>query len=205
MDLTKLSALEIATAIKVGETTSQAVTRALLERIEDREPDVDAWEYLDPDAAISAAKKLDDNPSDGLIHGVPVGVKDIIDTKGIPTTHGSPIHKENRPCVDAPCVSLVRDAGGLIMGKNGNLRICRTAAWKDQNPHNPAHSPAGSSSGSRRGRDRLYGPRRIWHANRRDLSCGPAHSVAVSGTNRPMAITTRSACMTTRGASTRWE
>ena len=134
MDLTKLSALEIATAIKAGETTSQAVTRALLERIEDREPDVDAWEYLDPDAAISAAKKLDDNPSDGLIHGVPVGVKDIIDTKGIPTTHGSPIHRENRPCVDAPCVSLVRGAGGLIMGKTVTSEF---AAQRPERPRTP--------------------------------------------------------------------
>ena len=148
MDLTKLSALEIATAIKAGETTSQAVTRALLERIEDREPDVDAWEYLDPDAAISAAKKIDDNPSDGLIHGVPVGVKDIIDTKGIPTTHGSPIHKENRPCVDAPCVSLVRGAGGLIMGKTVTSEFAAQRPGKTKNPHNPTHSPAGSSSGS---------------------------------------------------------
>ena len=167
MDLTKLSALEIATAIKAGETTSQAVTRALLERIEDREPDVDAWEYLDPDAAISAAKKLDDNPSDGLIHGVPVGVKDIIDTKGIPTTHGSPIHKENRPCVDAPCVSLVRGAGGLIMGKTVTSEFAAQRPGKTKNPHNPCPLASGLIQRLCRGRDRLYGPRRIWHANRR--------------------------------------
>ena len=102
MNLTRLSALEVAAAIKAGETTSEAVTRALLERIEEREPAVDAWEYLNPDAALSAAKRLDENPSTGLIHGVPVGVKDIIDVKGIPTTHGSPIHSENHPCIDAP-------------------------------------------------------------------------------------------------------
>ena len=148
MNLTKLSALEIAAAIKAGKTTSVAVTRALLERIEEREPAVDAWEYLNPDAALSAAKKLDENPSAGLIHGVPVGVKDIIDVKGIPTTHGSPIHAENRPCIDAPCVSLVRGAGGLILGKTVTSEFAAQRPGKTKNPHNPSHSPAGSSSGS---------------------------------------------------------
>ena len=137
MDLTKLSALEIATAIKAGETTSQAVTRALLERIEDREPDVDAWEYLDPDAAISAAKKLDDNPSDGLIHGVPVGVKDIIDTKGIPTTHGSPIHRENRPCVDAPLRVFGSGRRRLDNGKTVTSEFAAQRPGKTRDPHNP--------------------------------------------------------------------
>ena len=112
MDLIKLSAVETAAAIEAGETTCEAMTRALLERIEAREEQVGAWEYLDPDAAIAAAKILDGGPSKGLIHGVPVGVKDIIDTRDMPTTHGSPIHKDNRPCTDAPCVALVRGAGG---------------------------------------------------------------------------------------------
>ena len=148
MDLTKLSAHEIAVAIKAGNTTSEAVTRALLDRIDEREPAVDAWEYLDPDAAIAAAKHLDANPTDGLIHGVPVGVKDIIDTRDMPTTHGSPIHKDNRPCTDAPCVALVRGAGGLVMGKTVTSEFAAQRPGKTKNPHNPAHSPAGSSSGS---------------------------------------------------------
>ena len=92
MDLIKLSALETAAAIEAGETTCEAVTRDLLERIEEREGQVGAWEYLDPDAVLAVARELDAGPSKGLIHGVPVGVKDIIDTLEMPTTHGSPIH-----------------------------------------------------------------------------------------------------------------
>jgi Asp-tRNA(Asn)/Glu-tRNA(Gln) amidotransferase A subunit family amidase len=148
MDLIKLSALEIAKAIEAGDTTCEAVTLSLLERIEEREPDVDAWEYLDRDAALAAAKILDNSPSDGLIHGVPVGVKDIIDTRDMPTTHGSPIHKDNRPCTDAPCVALVRGAGGLVLGKTVTSEFAAQRPGKTKNPHNPAHSPAGSSSGS---------------------------------------------------------
>ncbi len=148
MDLTKLSATEIATAIEAGDTTCEAVTRALLDRIEVREPFVDAWEHLDPDMALAAAKALDAGPSKGLIHGVPIGVKDIIDTRDMPTTHGSPIHKDNRPCTDAPCVSLVRNAGALTLGKTVTSEFAAQTAGKTKNPHNPAHSPAGSSSGS---------------------------------------------------------
>jgi len=148
MDLIKLSAIEIAAAIEAGDTTCEAVTRALLDRIEEREPDVDAWEYLDPDRALAAAKVLDNSPSKGLIHGVPIGVKDIIDTRDMPTTHGSPIHKDNRPGTDAPCVSLIRGAGGLVMGKTVTSEFAAQRAGKTKNPHNPAHSPAGSSSGS---------------------------------------------------------
>jgi Asp-tRNA(Asn)/Glu-tRNA(Gln) amidotransferase A subunit family amidase len=148
MSLIKLSAIEVAAAIESGDTTCAAVTRALLDRIEEREPDVGAWEFIDPDAALAAAKVLDNIPSKGMIHGVPIGVKDIIDTRDMPTTHGSPIHKDNRPCSDAPCVSLVRGAGGLVLGKTVTSEFAAQRAGKTKNPHNPAHSPAGSSSGS---------------------------------------------------------
>ena len=148
MDLTKLSATEIAAAIEAGDTNCEAVTCALLDRIEEREPMVEAWEYLDPDAVLAAARKLDGLPSKGLIHGVPIGVKDIIDTHDMPTTHGSPIHKDNQTCIDAPCVALVRGAGALALGKTVSSEFAAQKAGKTKNPHNPNHSPAGSSSGS---------------------------------------------------------
>lgn len=148
MDLTQLSATDIAAKIDAGETTCEAVTRALLDRIAEREPAVDAWEYLDPDTALSNAKAIDATPSKGLIHGVPLGVKDIIDTKDMPTRHGTPIHVNNQPCTDAPCVSQVRGAGGLTLGKTVTSEFASQHAGKTKNPHNPAHSPAGSSSGS---------------------------------------------------------
>ncbi len=148
MNLTQLSATEVAAAIDAGDTSCEAVTRALLNRIEEREPAVDAWEYLNPDAVLNAARKLDAGPPKGLIHGVPIGVKDIIDTHDMPTTHGSPIHKDNQPCVDAPCVALVRGAGALALGKTVTSEFAAQKAGKTKNPHNPNHSPAGSSSGS---------------------------------------------------------
>ena len=130
MDLTKLSATEIAAAIEAGDTTCEAVTCALLDQIRAREPMVDAWEYLDPDAALAAAKALDASPSKGLIHGVPIGVKDIIDTHDMPTTHGSPIHKQNQTCTDAPCVALVRGAGALALGKTVTSEFAAQRAGK---------------------------------------------------------------------------
>ncbi len=148
MDLTRLSATDIAAKIDAGEISCEAVTRALLDRIAEREPLVDAWEYLDPDKALTNARAIDATPSKGLIHGVPIGVKDIIDTKDMPTRHGSPIHKDNQPCTDAPCVTLVRGAGGLTLGKTVTSEFAAQHAGKTKNPHNPAHSPAGSSSGS---------------------------------------------------------
>jgi Asp-tRNA(Asn)/Glu-tRNA(Gln) amidotransferase A subunit family amidase len=148
MDLTKLSATDIAAKIDAGETSCEAVTRALLDRIAEREPMVDAWEYLDPDKTLADARAIDAKPSKGLIHGVPLGVKDIIDTKDMPTRHGSPIHADNQPCTDAPCVALVRGAGGLTLGKTVTSEFASQHAGKTKNPHNPAHSPAGSSSGS---------------------------------------------------------
>ncbi|NKB57568.1 MAG: amidase [Alphaproteobacteria bacterium] len=148
MDLTHLSAKDIAAKIDAGETSCEAVTRALLDRIAEREPAVDAWEYLDPDKALADARAIDALPSKGLIHGVPLGVKDIIDTKDMPTRHGSPIHANNQPCTDAPCVTLVRGAGGLTLGKTVTSEFASQHAGKTKNPHNPAHSPAGSSSGS---------------------------------------------------------
>lgn len=148
MDLTQLSATDIAAKIDAGETSCEAVTRALLDRIAEREPMVDAWEYLDPDTALSNARAIDATPSKGLIHGVPLGVKDIIDTKDMPTRHGTPIHVNNQPCADAPCVSQVRSAGGLTLGKTVTSEFASQHAGKTKNPHNPAHSPAGSSSGS---------------------------------------------------------
>ncbi|MED5574045.1 MAG: amidase family protein, partial [Pseudomonadota bacterium] len=115
-ELWQLPASEIAQKIEAGETTCEAVTAACLERIDERESQVDAWIYLNKEQALADARAIDRGPSGGLIRGVPLGVKDIIDTKDMPTGHGSPIHTENRPDYDAPCVAMCRAAGGLILG-----------------------------------------------------------------------------------------
>lgn len=147
-ELWKLSASDIVRQIDAGETTCEAVARACFERIEEREPHVDAWIYLDKGKTLADARKIDSGPKNGLIRGVPIGVKDIIDTKDMPTGHGTVIHAQNHPSYDAPCVAQCRAEGGLMLGKTVTSEFAHLTPGKTKNPHNPAHSPAGSSSGS---------------------------------------------------------
>ena len=87
-------------------------------------------------------------PASGPLHGVPVGVKDIIDTADMPTTYGSPIYAGHQTAWDAACVALLRQAGAVIMGKTVSTEFAMYEPGKTANPHNPAHTPGGSSSGS---------------------------------------------------------
>ncbi|HEY2874509.1 MAG TPA: amidase family protein, partial [Reyranella sp.] len=96
-----LTATEIAQQIDAGKLTAEAVIRAHLERIDKRDADVLAWSHLARDAALERARVLDRGPRQGLLHGVPMGVKDIIDSHDQPTTYGSPIYKTHRPLADA--------------------------------------------------------------------------------------------------------
>ncbi len=146
--LNTLSAVEVAHRIAAGTITSEALVRDCLERIEAREPSVLAWEFIDRDAAIRHAKAADGGSPRGLLHGVPVGVKDLIDTVDMPTAYGSPIYKDHRPAWDAPCVALTRAAGGIVLGKTVTTEFANMHPGKTRNPHNAAHTPGGSSSGS---------------------------------------------------------
>ncbi len=146
--LNTLSAVEAARRIAAGTITSEALVRDCLERIAAREPSVLAWAYLDHEAAIRQAKAADAGASRGLLHGVPVGVKDLIDTIDMPTAYGSAIYKDHRPAWDAPCVALTRAAGGIVLGKTVTTEFANMYPGKTRNPHNPAHTPGGSSSGS---------------------------------------------------------
>ena len=105
-----LTATEIVQAIAEGKTSSEAVAHACLEHIHAREPHVQAWQYLDPEQALAAARVLDQRSAHGPLHGVPCGVKDIIDTCDMPTEYGSPIYRGHRPASDAACVALSRRA-----------------------------------------------------------------------------------------------
>ena len=142
------TATELARAIAAEETTAEAIVRDCLERIEAREDTVGAWQTLAGEAAIAAAQALDSGPNRGLLHGVPVGVKDITDTVDLPTTYGSAIYADHRPGWDAACVALVKAAGGIVMGKTVTTEFAYFQPGKTANPHNPAHTPGGSSSGS---------------------------------------------------------
>ncbi|MCG8546552.1 MAG: amidase [Alphaproteobacteria bacterium] len=147
-DLWTLTASQAVAKIEHGEITSEALVRSCLARINDVDGEIQAWAYLDPDAAIKQAQELDRGPRRGPIHGIPFGLKDIIETRDMPTGYGSPIYDGHRPAWDAPCVAACRLAGGVVMGKTVTTEFAHRHPGKTRNPHNSAHTPGGSSSGS---------------------------------------------------------
>ena len=112
MEPCRLGAREAAARIERGELTAQSLLQSCLERIEQREADVQVWAFIDRDLAFSRVDVVG-KP----LYGVPVGVKDIFDTFDMPTQYGSPIHAGHRPGADAACVALARDAGAVMLGK----------------------------------------------------------------------------------------
>ena len=128
---------------------SRALVEACLEQIDAREDEVQAWQYLDRDVALAQADACDSTPDrHGPLHGVPIGVKDIIDTADMPTTCGSPIYDGHRPAADAACVTRLRAAGAVILGKTVSTEFATFQPPKTRNPHDAARTPGGSSSGS---------------------------------------------------------
>ena len=146
--LHQLTATEIVQAIAAGKASAETVAKACLERIAGREPQVGAWHYLDPDLVLKQARAVDARGSAGPLHGVPVGIKDIIDTADMPTEYGTPIHKGHRPRIDAVVVALTRRAGGVIMGKTVTTEFANRHPGKTMHPMDPQRTPGGSSSGS---------------------------------------------------------
>lgn len=146
--LHELTATEIVSRITAGKTTAEAVARDCLDYIAKREPAVQAWQFLDPELVLQQARALDRGTTRGPLQGVPVGMKDIIDTADMPTEYGTPIHAGHRPHMDAACVALTRRAGGLIMGKTVTTEFANRHPGKTMHPMDPARTPGGSSSGS---------------------------------------------------------
>ena len=143
-----LTASEAAREIGAGHLSSEALVSSCLEQVRHRETTVGAWIHLNPEQALAEARLRDQHPATGPLHGIPIGIKDIIDTADRPTCYGSPIYEGNRPAWDAACVALLRRAGAVMLGKTVTTEFaCRTTG-KTTNPHNPAHTPGGSSSGS---------------------------------------------------------
>src|SRR5262249_48569917 len=101
-----------------------------------------------PDLALRQARALDAGPRRGPLHGVPIGVKDVIDTFDLPTEMGSSIYAGHHAACDASCVALVRAAGAVILGKTVTAEVAGMAPGPTTNPHDPARTPGGSSSGS---------------------------------------------------------
>ncbi len=152
MDLWALSAVDAAAGIRSGKFSSEELVRSCLERIDALEPTVKAWAYLDPDHAITLAKKADESRASGIdpgpLHGLPVGVKDIIDTEDMPTECGTPLFEGRQPNRDARAVSLLRESGAVVMGKTVTTELAVYGPGKTTNPNDPTRTPGGSSSGS---------------------------------------------------------
>lgn len=141
-------AILLARRLESRDLRAEEVVRDCLDRIAEREAVVRAWVHLDPDRAIEQARRLDRGPYRGPLHGIPLGVKDIIDTAGQPTAYGSPIYREHVPAIDAACVAIVRAAGGIVLGKTVTAEFAHRLPGPTTNPLDPARTPGGSSSGS---------------------------------------------------------
>ncbi|MEC8725158.1 MAG: amidase [Pseudomonadota bacterium] len=148
VSLNALTATEIADGIVSGKFSAEAVTRACIDRIDEREETVGAWAFFDPDLALEQARSVDAAAKKGVIAGVPVGIKDIIDTQDMPTGMGSALYEDHQPLIDATCVARLKAAGAVIMGKTVTCEFAGLTAGKTTNPHDPSRTPGGSSSGS---------------------------------------------------------
>ena len=152
MELTQLGAGAAAEAIRAGEVTSTELVQACLDRIAEREETVGAWAYLDPERALQKADAADlarsAGESLGPLHGVPVGVKDIFDTRDMPTEDGTVLHAGRRPMTEATVVSQLRTAGAIVIGKTVTTELAVFGPGKTTNPHDADRTPGGSSSGS---------------------------------------------------------
>ncbi|MBE0624157.1 MAG: amidase [Burkholderiales bacterium] len=151
-DLSLLGAAEAARALEEGRISSEELVSACLARIKIDEERVQAWAYLDPEHALNQAREADLRRREGRplgpLHGIPVGVKDIIDTEDMPTEDGTVLHAGRTPPRDASAVAMLRSAGAIILGKTVTTELATYAPGKTRNPLNPGHTPGGSSSGS---------------------------------------------------------
>jgi Asp-tRNA(Asn)/Glu-tRNA(Gln) amidotransferase A subunit family amidase len=147
-----LSAAEAARWIRAGKTSSEALVSACLKQIQEREDTVRAFQFLDPEHALAAARAADAERLEGgpigPLHGVPVGIKDIIDTADMPTERGSALCAGRVPNTDATLVTRLRAAGAIILGKTVTTEFAVFGPGKTRNPHDPRRTPGGSSSGS---------------------------------------------------------
>jgi len=147
-----LGAVEARDRIAKGALSAVEYLDAFLARIAETEPAIQAWTWLDGDSALAQARALDARRQSGAaigpMHGLPVGIKDIIDTRGIPTENGLAVDAGRVPTRDAGVVQRLRAAGAIILGKTVTAQGAFLDPGKTRNPHNSGHTPGGSSSGS---------------------------------------------------------
>lgn len=150
--LAALSAIEAASLLAQGSLGVADYADALLARIDATEAQLHAWQHVDPAHVRAQARTLDARRAAGEAcggaFGLPVGLKDIVDTRDLPTENGTVLHAGRQPVHDAALVRRLRAAGALVMGKTVTTELATYAPGPTRNPHDPAHTPGGSSSGS---------------------------------------------------------
>ncbi|MGF1526751.1 MAG: amidase, partial [Candidatus Competibacterales bacterium] len=151
-NLHTLTACQALEALRSGQLSALALTEACLARIEATEPNLQAWQFLDPDYARAQAKERDAHRQAGRplgpLHGLPVGVKDIVDTANVPTENGTSLHRGRIPKADAGLVLKLKAAGAVMVGKTVTTELAVYTPGMTRNPRDPSRSPGGSSSGS---------------------------------------------------------
>ena len=147
-DLESLSASQAAKALSRREIKASDLLLSCLDRIGQKESVLRAWVSLGKENALSRAKTLDKGSIKGILHGLPIGVKDLFDTYDLPTAYGSPIYAKNYPSTDAVSIALIRRAGGIILGKTVTTEFASFKSGATRNPHDEQRTPGGSSSGS---------------------------------------------------------
>lgn len=154
-DKTELTALEmrqLGPLLREGKISAVELVEASLAKISEVDGDIQAWAHLDADFALRQARDLDRKRGYGKplgpLHGIPIGVKDIIDVKVLPCENGTEINAGRRPRKDATCIARLREAGAVILGKTVTTELALYNPSKTRNPHDPTRTPGGSSAGS---------------------------------------------------------
>jgi Asp-tRNA(Asn)/Glu-tRNA(Gln) amidotransferase A subunit family amidase len=143
------TATDVRTAIGDGRLDVRRYAQAALKRVAERDGDLMAWAFLDPDLALRRAAELAAVRNTGPLHGIPVGIKDVIDTFDMPTCHNSPLFVDNRPAADAPVVAMLRAAGALVLGKTETTEFAAAGRNpRTRNPYDLGRTSGGSSAGS---------------------------------------------------------
>src|SRR5437870_11205939 len=149
---TRLDAREAADAIRTGAVSPVELVEACLARIRALDGALEAWAHVDADGALAVAREREAEARAGRLrgplHGVPVGVKDIFDVAGMPTTGGARPFAHTRPTADAAAVARIRAAGAIVLGKTATTEFAYRDPAPTRNPWNPGHTPGGSSAGS---------------------------------------------------------
>jgi amidase len=146
--LNRLSARELARMLAARDVTAEAVTHSFLDAVHEHEAQVRAFAWLDAARALDTARELDRLEWRGALHGLPVAVKDNIDTADVPTEYGSAIFVGHVPQADAACVAALRAAGAFVLGKTVTAELANFTPGPTRNPRGLEHTPGGSSSGS---------------------------------------------------------